>query len=118
MKTIKSESKKTTVTNPAVVKTPIKAPVTPATVSTPAPIAAHGTAVAPAPVRTATVKTPAAKKGPAAPISTSRREITGECIAARAYSLWEQQGRPHGRDFEIWLQAENQLKQDSQSLAA
>jgi hypothetical protein len=65
--------------------------------------------------RKTTVK--AAAKAPAAPVVTPRREITSECIAARAYSLWEQQGRPHGRDLELWLQAEKQLKA-SQSLAA
>ena len=68
---------------------------------------------APAPA----VKTPAAK----APTTTSTippREITSESIASRAYSLWEQQGCPQGRDLELWLQAENQIKQASQSFAA
>jgi len=68
------------------------------------------------PARKTTVK-PAAPKSPAVPAVTPRREITSECIAARAYSLWEQQGRPHGRDLELWLQAEKQLKA-SQSFAA
>jgi hypothetical protein len=27
-------------------------------------------------------------------------------IAVRAYTLWEQEGCPHGRDVEHWLQAE------------
>lgn len=39
--------------------------------------------------------------------------ITGENIAARAYHLWEQAGRPHGRDGEFWLLAEQQLKESS-----
>jgi hypothetical protein len=26
-----------------------------------------------------------------------------------AYTLWEQHGRPSGRDLELWLQAERQL---------
>ncbi|MEI6078252.1 MAG: DUF2934 domain-containing protein [Verrucomicrobiota bacterium] len=39
-----------------------------------------------------------------------RPEITTEAIAARAYSLWEQFGRPQGRDEEFWLLAESQLK--------
>lgn len=30
-------------------------------------------------------------------------------IAARAYQIWEQQGRPHGRDREHWLQAVTEL---------
>ena len=28
-----------------------------------------------------------------------------------AYTLWEQQGRPAGRDLELWLQAERQLSE-------
>ena len=48
----------------------------------------------------------------------TRRAITTDCIAARAHTLWEQAGRPQGRDVEYWLQAEAQLKQDSQSFAA
>jgi Protein of unknown function (DUF2934) len=32
-------------------------------------------------------------------------------IALRAYSLWEQQGRPQNQEIEIWLQAETQLRQ-------
>lgn len=45
------------------------------------------------------------------------RVITTEVIAARAYTLWEQAGRPNGRDQEYWLQAENQLK-ENKSFAA
>ena len=29
--------------------------------------------------------------------------------AARAYAIWESEGRPHGRDTEHWLQAEREL---------
>lgn len=32
-----------------------------------------------------------------------------ERIRARAYQIWEQEGRPHGRDLEHWQQAERQL---------
>lgn len=34
-----------------------------------------------------------------------------ESIAARARQLWEQQGRPAGRDLDIWLQAERELQE-------
>jgi hypothetical protein len=36
-------------------------------------------------------------------------------IRARAYELWEEAGRPIGRDLEFWLEAERQIteKQDS-----
>lgn len=47
-----------------------------------------------------------------------RKEITPEIISTRAYVLWEQAGRPHGRDIEFWVQAETQLKQETQALAA
>lgn len=30
-------------------------------------------------------------------------------IATRAYHIWEQEGRPHGRDFDHWLRAEQEL---------
>ena len=44
--------------------------------------------------------------------------ITTDAIAACAYTLWEQSGRPHGRDTEFWFQAEQKLKQETRSLAA
>jgi tRNA(Ile2) C34 agmatinyltransferase TiaS len=54
----------------------------------------------------------------AAAVAAPRREITTELIAARAYIIWEQQGRPHGRDMANWLLAESQLKQEVQSFTA
>jgi Protein of unknown function (DUF2934) len=33
-------------------------------------------------------------------------------IRKRAQEIWEQAGRPEGRDEEIWLQAERELGQD------
>jgi hypothetical protein len=38
-------------------------------------------------------------------------EPTCEEIAAIAYSIWEKEGRPEGRDVEHWLAAEIQLGQ-------
>jgi hypothetical protein len=35
--------------------------------------------------------------------STDREEK----IRKRAYELWEENGRPHGRDIELWEQAED-----------
>src|SRR5947207_3184084 len=32
-------------------------------------------------------------------------------IAQRAYEIWEQSGRPHGRDREHWLQATAEIEQ-------
>lgn len=39
-----------------------------------------------------------------------RRETTHEEIARRARGLWEQYGQPCGRDEQIWLEAERQLR--------
>lgn len=47
-----------------------------------------------------------------------QREITTELIAKRAYIIWEQQGRPQGREMANWLLAESQLKQEIQSFTA
>jgi ABC-type siderophore export system fused ATPase/permease subunit len=35
-------------------------------------------------------------------------------IKARARELWEQNGRPTGRDVEFWLQAERELTEDAE----
>lgn len=40
-----------------------------------------------------------------------------EEIRARAFELWEQHGRPAGRDEEFWLQAESELKDISEGAA-
>jgi len=52
--------------------------------------------------------------------STSRVETpspdvgaTQEWIRRRAYELWEQAGREHGRDAEHWLQAEWEVRQQT-----
>jgi hypothetical protein len=42
-----------------------------------------------------------------------RKRLAGrsrEEIRTRAHTLWEQHGRPSGRDLEFWLQAESELK--------
>lgn len=33
-------------------------------------------------------------------------------IRTRAHRLWEQAGRPSGRDAEFWLEAERQIKEE------
>jgi hypothetical protein len=38
-------------------------------------------------------------------------------IAARAYQLWEERGRPEGRDFEFWLKAEAEVHRETESSA-
>jgi hypothetical protein len=36
---------------------------------------------------------------------------TKQAISARAHELWEQDGRPSGRDLEFWLQAEAEISE-------
>jgi len=54
---------------------------------------------------------------PTRSLSSSPQEISTDLIAQRAYIIWEQQGRPQGRDLANWLLAESQLKQE-QSFSA
>ncbi len=35
-------------------------------------------------------------------------------VKARSYELWEQAGRPEGRNVEFWLEAERRLKEERQ----
>lgn len=41
-----------------------------------------------------------------------RRMMRRGKVRARAYELWEQAGRPEGRDLEFWLGAERQIEDD------
>jgi hypothetical protein len=43
---------------------------------------------------------------PPAPVPNSSAHAV---VAARAEALWREQGCPHGRDLEHWLEAERQL---------
>lgn len=38
---------------------------------------------------------------------------TREEVAQRAYQIWEESGRPDGRETEFWLKAEQQLNEPS-----
>ena len=40
---------------------------------------------------------------------TGCKKASYQAIQERAYLIWEQQGRPDGQDFNIWLQAEKEL---------
>lgn len=73
-----------------------------------APARQESVKVAPVQAPTATAVTP---------LATARRQITSDLIAVRAYSIWEQEGRPQGHDVANWLLAEKQLRQE-QSLTA
>jgi hypothetical protein len=34
-----------------------------------------------------------------------------QLVSIRAYQLWEEEGRPHGRDQAHWFEAERQLRE-------
>ena len=38
------------------------------------------------------------------------KNITDDEIRTRAHELWEQAGKPEGREREFWLQAERELR--------
>lgn len=42
-------------------------------------------------------------------MDSAKPNIPHSAIAERAFLLWEQTGRPHGRDLEFWLRAEYSL---------
>lgn len=42
-------------------------------------------------------------------MNPSKASPSRETIAHRAYELWEEAGRPDGRDQEFWLRAETEL---------
>jgi Protein of unknown function (DUF2934) len=53
---------------------------------------------------------------PGSPVNPAAVEIVTESqIAARAYELWQERGRPIGSDQEDWLQAERELKSRNKS---
>ena len=37
------------------------------------------------------------------------QQVSQQDIAARAYQLWEEEGRPHGRDLDHWSKATSEL---------
>jgi hypothetical protein len=41
--------------------------------------------------------------------SANSRTVIHESIAARAYELWEQSGKPENQSDALWLQAEQEL---------
>ena len=42
--------------------------------------------------------------------TSSKSSPSEDKIRQRAYSIWEQKGRPQNNDFDIWLEAERDLK--------
>ena len=50
-------------------------------------------------------------------MATHHRHITPEAthptVAERAYQIWEDEGKPSGRDIDHWLKAEAELDPES-----
>jgi len=44
---------------------------------------------------------------------TAMADYEHDQIAARAYQLWEERGRPEGRDLECWLEAEEEAHREA-----
>jgi Protein of unknown function (DUF2934) len=49
------------------------------------------------------------------PPSNAAAELTYDDIAARAYDLWVRRGHAPGSDFEDWLRAESELRDERRS---
>lgn len=57
-----------------------------------------------------TLPEPAATPAPVAPVQLP---IPTDKIAARAYEIWVRKGRPHGQDFQNWVDAEAELRAEA-----
>ncbi len=60
----------------------------------------------------ATKKNTAAPRGPEKAASRAP-ELSEADIARVAYEIWEQEGRPEGRDLEHWMMARRRLLEES-----
>jgi hypothetical protein len=49
--------------------------------------------------------------------NTMDRHPTQHEIEQRAYAMWEQEGRPHGRNLDHWLTAEKELSAQSSAMS-
>ena len=65
------------------------------------------------------MKAPKNAKNKPLAVSTNRPmdEPTHEEIAAAAYLIWQQEGRPEGRGVEHWLKAKAQIRQNPKRAA-
>lgn len=44
------------------------------------------------------------------------QSMTQQDIAARAYQLWEEEGRPHGKDLDHWTRAMSELSSNDNGI--
>jgi hypothetical protein len=56
-----------------------------------------------------TKKTTVATKA-SAPKSSSGCDQFNKMVSERAYYIWESMGKPEGKDMEIWVKAEKELR--------
>ena len=82
----------------------VKPSAKPAAKRTVVPVVAKKSTAKAAPIK---ARTPQAKR---VVMPLPVREITTDQIASRAYFIWEQEGRPAGKESEHWFQAVQQLK--------
>ncbi len=47
-------------------------------------------------------------------LGNDRRELSSEEIAARAYEIYEREGRSDGQDMDHWFRAESELRAERQ----
>jgi Protein of unknown function (DUF2934) len=47
-------------------------------------------------------------------LEARRTRQARQAISARAREIWEENGRPEGRDLEFWLQAESEINERDQ----
>ena len=70
-------------------------------------------------VRKKAVTAPSTATVAGKPASAKQRDDVHERIQRRAYELWENEGRPAGREHANWLQAEREIaKSRSQRVGA
>ena len=62
----------------------------------------------PAPAPTNNASAAVQTERPTAPVVAI--EIPRDKIVARAYEIWVRKGKPHGKDFENWVEAEAELR--------
>jgi len=53
--------------------------------------------------------------GPCVELERPMTQPTEKEIKARAYEIWERNGRPEGREDEFWQQAEQELRNEDKS---
>jgi hypothetical protein len=58
---------------------------------------------------TSTATTPQTEPAVVAAISSADPAAREQAIRERAYAIWEEEGRPQGRDVDHWLRAETEI---------